>query len=172
MLAVSFLKRPNGQSEISAHESWQEKLWLIPKRAGTQWINKTACPFSLATRLAMTDTLLAEASMPRPRSLFTQHLPQLHLCGEGHRQMLIGRCIHPPQPLFLIRLYVCTALMTSLLSHPLHPDIITFLLFVFFLSDGLERTWLSSQCSQLDIDYSFSLSLPSPDGCVEPCRYF
>lgn len=76
--------------------------------------------------------------MPRPRSLFRQHLPQLHLCSEPLRHMLIGG--HTTRFFFffflhfLIPPYVSTAHMTSLPSHLLHPDTIThfFCLFFFF----------------------------------------
>lgn len=89
------------------------------------WINKKACPFSLIAPLAMTDTLLAEGFMPRPRSLFRQHLPQLRLCSEPLRHMLIGGHMTLFFSSFLIPPYVCMAHMTSLLSLLLHPDTIT-----------------------------------------------
>lgn len=80
----------------------------------------------------MTDTLLAEEGfMPRPHSLFRQHLPQLHLCSELLRLLLIGGYV-TLHPLCLIPPYVCKARITSLLSHLLHPDTIPhFLSFPF-----------------------------------------
>lgn len=75
--------------------------------------------------------------MPRPRSLFRQHLPQLHLCSEPLQHMLIGGHMtrfffffFPPH--FLIPPYVSMAHMTSLPSHPLHPDTISHFIYFFF----------------------------------------
>lgn len=78
--------------------------------------------------------------MPRPRSLFRQHLPQLHLCSELLRHMLIGghmtRFLFPCFFFFyfLIPPYVSMAHMTSLPSHPLYHDTISHFLTFFSLS--------------------------------------
>ena len=100
------------------------------------YINKKACPSSLIAPLALTDSLLAEGFMPRPRSLFRQHLPQLHLCSEALRHMLIGG--HMTLFSLLIPPYFFSAHMTSLLSHPLHPDTVTHFPFLS-PTDGMGR---------------------------------